>query len=130
MDTVRPMDLPNLDTAAERLRWSRARKRLSRPALAERTGISKNTIAKDETGERGFDGDRAEPYGRALGVPWLWLLFGRKGLARAHAPDEVTLLEYYRRLSEQGKDALMRVAESLPSEAEPYDAGVPAKARR
>lgn len=82
------LTLPNLKTFAERLIWARERAGLTQEELAEKSKMSRDIIAKAETGKTKRP-KRMKDLADALEVPPAWLAFGDD---RIDQWDEETLL--------------------------------------
>ena len=97
----------------DRLKNLRADKRFSQKELADRLGVSQQTVASWETGRtepsNGFLNDIANFFG----VSTDYLLGNEQPAPPPLADDESRLLKYFRALPEAGKQALLMVATQM-----------------
>lgn len=74
---------------ARRIRAARVWAGLSRDELAERLGVSFQTIERSETGRRNVDLDELERVGEACGVPEAFMRYGWAACAQGERLDRL-----------------------------------------
>lgn len=88
------MDLPDLTTQKDRLRWAAERVgAMSAAQLARLVGNEEPTARSNLNGTRTFSRAAAIRYGEKLGVPWAWLLEGNRDGMDFGEPSHLSLRE-------------------------------------
>jgi transcriptional regulator with XRE-family HTH domain len=103
---------------AERIKESRKQKKWTQEDLATNSGVSRDTIAKLETGKIAQPKD-IEALAKSLDQSPCWLLFGNEDhkLQQKLTETEDCLLNLYRQMSNADKIVAIRVLEALSSNA-------------
>lgn len=113
--TLCPMRKPDRTASPfERLQWAREQAGYPSPREAAiRFAWNYNTYKSHENGARGLKQEAAERYAKAFKVSTAWLLTGEGGENPKLTPDEVALLEKYRKLDQKGKEATQKLTDVL-----------------
>lgn len=103
----------------ERLQWAREQAGYATPRdAADRFAWNYNTYKSHENGARGLKQEAVERYAKAFKVSAGWLLMGEGSEEPKLSPDELALLEKYRKLNQIGKNATQALTDAL---TEPQD---------
>lgn len=94
----------------ERLREARQKDGISQRELAHRVFLSQQTIGKYETGVTTPSPEMVKKMAAVLGVPVSWLLEAEEA---SYSPEEIELINAYRRLDERGKRAVKALIASI-----------------
>lgn len=115
---------PELRTLADRLKWARAKRKLSQTHLAKAAGVSQGTIGNLESGER-KSARKLASIAAALQVNPLWLETGKgdwelaKGAVfNALDTEERELLKHWRQLLGRDRRAKLKEIATLAAERE------------
>lgn len=113
--TLCPMRKPDRTAGPfERLQWAREQAGYPTPREAAiRFAWNYNTYKSHENGARGLKQEAAERYAKAFKVSAAWLITGEGGENPKLTPDEVALLEKYRKLDQKGKEATQKLTDVL-----------------
>lgn len=113
--TLCPMRKPDKTAAPyERLQWARTNAGYATPRdAAERFSWNYNTYKSHENGARGLKKEAAERYAHSFKISISWLLTGEGADTPVLAPDELALLEKYRKLDQTGKNATQVLTDAL-----------------
>ncbi|MGB5835291.1 MAG: helix-turn-helix transcriptional regulator [Thiohalocapsa sp.] len=109
------IDLPRLGSLSERLIWARNRAKLTQDQLAMRASVSRDVIAKTESGLTRMP-KRIDQIASALEVPAAWLAFGSEEIA-SWDEDTLAMATEYNRLPEHVKSAVRTLISSASSAA-------------
>lgn len=100
-----------------RIRQIRADQKLTQAQLAQQIHVSPATVSGWEIGDSGISLEAAIRVAKLAGVSLDWLIHAKEtpgaDPADGHTPEELKLLENYRRLTRTSQAALMRVGEMM-----------------
>jgi transcriptional regulator with XRE-family HTH domain len=100
-----------------RIRQIRASQKITQAQLAQQINVSPATVSGWEIGDSGISLEAATRVAELAGVTLDWLLHEKEtpgaDLADGHTPEEIKLLENYRRLTRTSQTALSRISEMM-----------------
>lgn len=94
----------------ERLKEARQMNGISQRELARKVFLSQQTIGKYETGVATPSPEMVKKMAAVLGVSVGWLLEAEEA---SYSPEEIELINAYRRLDERGKRAVKALIASI-----------------
>ncbi len=101
-----------------RIRMIRAGQKMTQEQMAKKLSVSPATVSGWEIGDIGISIEDAIRVAKFAGVSLDWLLNGKEEppgscLIAIHTPEELRLLEAFRKLSKTSQTAILRLAEMM-----------------
>lgn len=103
------MDLPDIKTVADRLKWARKQKGWTQMELAEHAKVTRDVVVNTENG-RSERPRQAQQLADALEVPAAWLLFGKS--VESLSKEGIDIAQNWESLPDHIKSAIKTLIDS------------------